>query len=99
MELPSHRFLVVVGSGGVGKTTLAAALGLGAARQEQDTLVMTFDQGWQISFRIHSASTMIEPSLEFDINLVGLPTAMSRHVIDYRSADSFHTTQIWGSER
>jgi anion-transporting ArsA/GET3 family ATPase len=35
--------LIVVGSGGVGKTTLAAALGLDAARQGHDTLVMTFD--------------------------------------------------------
>ncbi len=35
--------VVVVGSGGVGKTTLAAALGLRSARQGRDTLVMTFD--------------------------------------------------------
>ena len=35
--------LVVVGSGGVGKTTLSAALGVHAARQGHDTLVMTFD--------------------------------------------------------
>lgn len=49
------------------------------------TLVMTFDRGWQISFRIHNASTMVEPSLKFDINIVGLPNTMSRHVIDYRA--------------
>jgi anion-transporting ArsA/GET3 family ATPase len=35
--------LVVVGSGGVGKTTLAAAAGLRAAGAGHDTLVMTFD--------------------------------------------------------
>jgi len=35
--------LVVVGGGGVGKTTLAAALGLVSAREGRDTLVMTFD--------------------------------------------------------
>ena len=34
---------VVVGSGGVGKTTLAAAIALDAARRGHDTLVMTFD--------------------------------------------------------
>jgi anion-transporting ArsA/GET3 family ATPase len=34
---------VVVGSGGVGKTTAAAALALDAARAGHDTLVMTFD--------------------------------------------------------
>jgi len=34
---------IVVGSGGVGKTTLAASLGVLAARSGRDTLVMTFD--------------------------------------------------------
>ncbi|MDH4130950.1 MAG: AAA family ATPase [Gemmatimonadota bacterium] len=38
-----RRLLVVVGSGGVGKTTLAAALGLESARRGANTLVMTFD--------------------------------------------------------
>jgi anion-transporting ArsA/GET3 family ATPase len=39
----AHRLTVVVGSGGVGKTTLAAALGLKLAEQGHNTLVMTFD--------------------------------------------------------
>jgi anion-transporting ArsA/GET3 family ATPase len=34
---------IVVGSGGVGKTTLAASLGVLSARSGRDTLVMTFD--------------------------------------------------------
>jgi anion-transporting ArsA/GET3 family ATPase len=38
-----HPLLVVVGAGGVGKTTLAAAMGVLAARAGRDTLVMTFD--------------------------------------------------------
>jgi anion-transporting ArsA/GET3 family ATPase len=38
-----HPLIVMVGAGGVGKTTLAAAWGLQAARQGHDTLVMTFD--------------------------------------------------------
>lgn len=38
-----QRLLVVVGAGGVGKTTLAAALGLHSARAGRNTLVMTFD--------------------------------------------------------
>lgn len=38
-----RRLLVVVGGGGVGKTTLAAAVGLQSARRGADTLVMTFD--------------------------------------------------------
>lgn len=45
MDLISGRFplVIVVGSGGVGKTTLAAALGVLSARAGRDTLVMTFD--------------------------------------------------------
>jgi anion-transporting ArsA/GET3 family ATPase len=41
--LDDHRLIVTVGAGGVGKTTLAAALALEAARRGHDTLVMTFD--------------------------------------------------------
>ncbi len=43
MDLLSGRLIVVVGAGGVGKTTLAAALALGSAQQGRRTLVMTFD--------------------------------------------------------
>ncbi len=49
----------------------------------ETTLFFTFDHGWQISFRIHNASTMVEPSLKFDIKIIGLPYTMSRHVIEY----------------
>jgi len=37
------------------------------------TLMMILNEGWQISFRIHSASTYIENSLKFDIQLIGNP--------------------------
>ena len=37
------------------------------------TLMMILDHGWQISFRIHSATTLLEKSLKFDINLIGNP--------------------------
>ncbi len=45
MDLIAGRFplVIVVGSGGVGKTTLAAALGVLSARDGRDSLVMTFD--------------------------------------------------------
>lgn len=41
--LRTRRIIVCVGAGGVGKTTLAAALGLGAARSGQRALVLTID--------------------------------------------------------
>lgn len=37
------------------------------------TVNLTMDNGWSISFRIHSASTIVEPSLKFDIQLIGQP--------------------------
>lgn len=40
------------------------------------TLLVTLNDGWQISFRIHNASSRIEPSLKFDINLVSSPHSL-----------------------
>ena len=42
-DLLAGRLTVVVGAGGAGKTTLAAALALGSAKRGLRTLVMTFD--------------------------------------------------------
>jgi HaeIII restriction endonuclease len=45
------------------------------------TLVVTLTEGWQISFRIHNASSRIEPSLKFDINLISSPhTLFTNHL-------------------
>lgn len=51
--------------------------------RSKTTLIATFNHGWQISFRIHNASTLVEPSLKFDIQPVGYPSTMSRHTIHY----------------
>lgn len=37
------------------------------------TADMYMDGGWQFSFRLHNASSKVEPSLKFDINFQGLP--------------------------
>ena len=37
------------------------------------TLILTMDNGWAISFRIHSAESHVIPSLKFDIQLFGQP--------------------------
>ena len=39
-----------------------------------NTVEMFLDNGWQLSFRIHSASTKVEPSLKFDVQFIGMPT-------------------------
>lgn len=41
--LADHRLIICVGSGGVGKTTVAAALGLQAAQRGRRVLVLTID--------------------------------------------------------
>lgn len=40
------------------------------------TLLVTLSDGWQISFRIHNASSRIEPSLKFDVNLISSPRSL-----------------------
>jgi len=44
--------------------------------EKLNTLIFEFDKGWKISFRIHNASSRIEPSLKFDIQLVSAPKTL-----------------------
>ena len=37
------------------------------------TIIMTFDNGWQFSFRIHNAEDKVTSSLKFDVQIVGMP--------------------------
>lgn len=46
---------------------------IGEKPKSKTTIIMCFDNGWQFSFRIHSASSRVEPSLKFDIQIVGMP--------------------------
>jgi anion-transporting ArsA/GET3 family ATPase len=60
-----HPLTIVVGSGGVGKTTLAAAMGVLSARSGQDTLVMTFDP----SLRLKDALGVGEEARENEVRV------------------------------
>lgn len=40
------------------------------------TLELYMDGGWQFNFRIHNASAIVEPSLKFDIQIIGMPSAI-----------------------
>jgi len=51
--------------------------------KNKTTLNVHFDRGWELSFRIHSASSKVEPSLKFDIQIVGLPQQITQHEMDY----------------
>lgn len=39
----------------------------------QSTAEMYLNNGWSLSFRIHNASTAVEPSLKFDVQFLGVP--------------------------
>ncbi|MBC6406583.1 MAG: HaeIII family restriction endonuclease [Rhodobacteraceae bacterium] len=53
------------------------------ARQQesQSTLLVTFEGGWQIKFRLHSASSRVEPSLKFDVGFLGMSRKVGRHTL------------------
>jgi anion-transporting ArsA/GET3 family ATPase len=64
MPLPAP-LIIVVGSGGVGKTTVAASLGVQSAHEGRDTLVMTFDP----SLRLKDALGVGEEARENEVRV------------------------------
>ncbi len=40
------------------------------------TLIVELNNNWKLSFRIHNASSKIEPSLKFDVNLISAPRTL-----------------------
>ncbi len=70
---PGARLLVVVGSGGVGKTTVAAALGVDAARHGARTLVMTFDPSQRLKQSLGVGDRALDAEVEVPLSgLAGL---------------------------
>lgn len=47
----------------------------------KNTTHIEFDQGWQVSLRIHSAESRVIPSLKFDIKLIGHPQTLATNTI------------------
>lgn len=45
-----------------------------------NTIEVVCDEGWTISMRIHNASSKVEPSLKFDVNLISLPTSIHAQI-------------------
>lgn len=48
-------------------------LHIGFKPKSKTTVLMCFDNGWQFSFRIHNAKDIIESSLKFDVQIIGMP--------------------------
>ena len=51
-------------------------ISFGLKPNSNNTAELYMDNGWQFSFRIHNASTLIEPSLKFDVQIIGMPTSI-----------------------
>lgn len=45
-------------------------------KNSKNTVEMYLNNGWQLTFRIHNASTIVEPSLKFDVQLIGMPVSI-----------------------
>lgn len=45
-------------------------------KDSTNTVEMYLNNGWQLSFRIHNASTKVEPSLKFDVQFIGMPVSI-----------------------
>jgi anion-transporting ArsA/GET3 family ATPase len=84
VELIADRcpLTIVVGSGGVGKTTLAAALGALSARSGRDTLVMTFDP----SLRLKDSLGVGEEAREREVKVAfEAPGTLHASLLDARN--------------
>jgi anion-transporting ArsA/GET3 family ATPase len=77
-----HPLVIVVGSGGVGKTTLAAAMGVASASRDCDTLVMTFDP----SLRLKDALGVDRVATEQEVEVAaGAPGRLWASLLDART--------------
>ncbi len=52
--------------------------------KSKTTVLMFLDQGWQLSFRLHSAESLVMKSLKFDVLIVGQPPSIRGNVLTYR---------------
>lgn len=68
---PRGTLSVVVGSGGVGKTTLAAAMGLRSAAEGRDTLVMTFDPSQRLAHTLGVAGSPHDEEIRVPATMPG----------------------------
>lgn len=49
---------------------------IGFVPGSKNTVEIYMDGGWQFSFRLHNAATHVEPSLKFDVQIVGMPATI-----------------------
>ena len=49
---------------------------IGFKDNSKNTIFVVCDQGWNVSMRIHNASSRVEPSLKFDVQLLAMPSSI-----------------------
>ena len=54
-------------------------LEIGFKPKSDNTVLLRLNEGWVFSFRLHNASTVIEPSLKFDVQLAESPASLKSH--------------------
>lgn len=57
-------------------------LDIGFKKDNKTTVIVKLDNDWALSFRIHNASSRIEPSLKFDINLINSPKNLFKNTLN-----------------
>lgn len=57
---------------------------MGVLLKGNTTAILAMNNGWQLSFRIHNARNKVEPSLKFDTQVIGYPSALVNNAIHYR---------------
>lgn len=53
---------------------------IGFKAESDNTIEVVCDEGWQISMRIHNASSRVEPLLKFDVQLISFPSSVYSQV-------------------
>lgn len=59
-------------------------LSINLKEKNNTTAIITMDNDWTLSFRIHNASSRVEPSLKFDINLLKSPRKLFKNTLNIR---------------
>lgn len=67
---------------------------IGFKPNSDNTVEVVCDEGWQISKRIHNASSRVEPSLKFDVQLISFPSSVYAQVEPWDSEEERMTKRI-----
>jgi anion-transporting ArsA/GET3 family ATPase len=79
--LEKAPLIVLTGPGGVGKTTLAAAAGLAAARRGRRALVLTVDPARRLAQALGLPDTVRNDAAPVEVTAPGLPAGGSLHAL------------------